>query len=73
MSTMIFPALAGSAAEHPAKPSLFQRLAFAMAESRRRKAQRIINERELFFGPSLLEAAGFKHISLDNDDLLPLR
>ena len=73
MSTMIFPALAGSAVERPAMPSLFQRFASAMAECRRRRAQRIINEREVFFGPSLLEAAGFKHISLDNDDLLPLK
>lgn len=73
MSTMTFPAYAGSTADRPAKPSLVQRIAAAMAGSRRRKAQRVINERELFFGPQLLEAAGLKHISLANDNLLPLK
>lgn len=73
MSTMTFPAFAGSIAETPAKPTLLQRFAAALADSRRRKAQRIINEREIFFGPQLLEAAGLKHLSLENDDLLPLK
>ena len=73
MSTLIFPAFAGAAEARPTKPSLLTRLTKAMAESRRRKAQRVINEREIFFGPGLLEAAGLKHISLENDDLLPLK
>lgn len=75
MSTLTFPAFAGANAIEvkTAKPSLWARLASAMAESRRRKAQRIINEREIFFGPSLMEAAGLKHISLANDDVLPLK
>lgn len=74
MSTLTFPAYAGSTAERPAKtPSLLARVVAAMAESRRRKAQRVIHEHEIFFGPTLLEAAGLKHISLANDDLLPLK
>lgn len=73
MSTLTFPAFAATAEDRPAKPSLFQRLGTAIAESRRRKAQRLINERMAFYGPTLLEAAGLKHISLENDDLLPLK
>ena len=73
MSTLTFPAFAATAEARPAKPSLMARLAQSMHESRRRKAQRVINEREIFFGPTLLEAAGLKHISLENDDLLPLK
>ena len=73
MSTMIFPAYAG--AEHTVsnKRSLIQRLATAMADSRRRKAQRLLHERMAFYGPNLLEASGLSRISLENDDLLPLK
>lgn len=75
VSTLTFPAFAGATDRDvkAAKPSLLARLAAAMADSRRRKAQRVINEREIFFGPSLMEAAGLKHISLANDDVLPLK
>lgn len=73
MSTLTFPAYAGSTVERPAKPSVLARLAAAVAESRRRKAQRVINEYKAFYGPTLLEAAGLSQISLANDDLLPLK
>jgi hypothetical protein len=49
------------------------RLGAAIAESRRRKAQRVINERMACFAPTLLEAAGLKHLSFANDDALPLK
>ena len=73
MSTMTFPAYAGAEETVSHKPSLFQRLALAMADSRRRKAQRQLNERMAFYGPTLLEASGMSRISLENDDLLPLK
>ncbi len=73
MSTLIFPAFAGSTVERPAKPSLWVRFAHAIADSRRRKAQRVINERVAFYGPTLLEEAGLRHLSLANDDALPLK
>lgn len=68
---MTFPAFAGSAKFRTAKPSLLERFALALADSRRRKAQRIINERAAHYGPQMLEAAGLKHLSLANNDLLP--
>lgn len=73
VSTLTFPAFAEIAETKPAKPSLFQRLGAAIAESRRRKAERLINERMAYYGPTLLEAAGLTHISLANDELLPLK
>ncbi len=78
MSTMIFPAMAGTASVEASKASVkglsvVKRLALAMADSRRRKAQRLLNERMAFYGPSLLEAAGLDRLSLENDDLLPLK
>lgn len=73
MSTLTFPVIAGSTEERPVNPSLLARLGAAIAESRRRKAQRVINERMACFAPTLLEAAGLKHLSFANDDALPLK
>jgi hypothetical protein len=73
VSTLTFPVIAGSIEERPAKPSLLARFATAIGESRRRKAQRVINERMAYFAPTLLEAAGLTHLSLANDDALPLK
>jgi hypothetical protein len=73
VSTLTFPVIAGSTEERPVKPSLLARLGAAIAESRSRKAQRVINERMAYFAPTLLEAAGLKHLSLANDDALPLK
>ena len=73
MSTLTFPVIAGSTEERPVNPSLLARLGAAIAESRRRKAQRFINERLAFYGPTLLESAGLRHLSLANDDALPLK
>ena len=72
MSTLTFPAYAGSIVERAAKPSLLQRIGEALMDGRRRKAQREINERLAHFGPTVLEAAGLKRVSLANDELLPL-
>jgi hypothetical protein len=73
VSTLTFPVIAGSTEERSVKPSLLARLGAAIAESRRRKAQRVINERMACFAPILLEAAGLKHLSFANDDALPLK
>jgi hypothetical protein len=72
VSTLTFPAYAGSATERPAKPTLLQKIGAAIMESRRRKAQRAINETLAMFGPTVLDAAGLKRISLENDKILPL-
>jgi hypothetical protein len=73
VSTLTFPAFAGSSLERPAKLSLLARIGAAIVESRRRKAQRFINERLAVYGPTLLESAGLRHLSLANDDALPLK
>ena len=72
VSTLTFPAFADVTEARLAKPSLLQRLGAIIAEGRRRKAQRVSNERLAHYSPSMLEAAGLKHLSLANDHLLPL-